>query len=677
MTTPATLEPAELDRLSRRAHTLATEVDQLGAQLYAMSQAAAWVASAPQPSTTAPVGTTTSTTAQASAPIAPPTMAPSARPTGQSPPAAYAGTTKTAPIAQPTMSTGPTPPRAPIGVPPETATTTPWYQRDGIVSRILAVGGVAITLAGVVMLLVMAAQAGLLRPEVRVLMGAVLASGLVGAGYWVRRRPGGQVGAIALAATGVVAGFLDILAMTSLYHFVSPPVGLALSGVVAAVGVVTAVRWDASRLAVLVHLAVALTAPFITLDALRTLVLFYVLLQVAGAALELTRGWSSIAPFRTTPVVLATMILIGTDMARSFLTSDPARPDVWTLSIAVAVAVIGVGVMAWGASIQRHPVVAALAGGVATTPALVATLLSPRPVAVTVSLVLAAAALGTALLTARTARGARAVEVTVSAFFVLVACTAVRPDDPTLLPVAFLAVALVAGAVALQTGSRYARWYAVAYGILSTVVMLSVISPDVLADRALAVQRLTFGAVLDGLLLAGVAALATVGWARSRWADRAPGLMIPVILAGLYATTVLAVALPVSIGHSEESFLLGHLLATTMWALAGGAALLVGLARPAWARALLAIGLTLIGAAVAKLVLFDLANLSGVTRVVAFLVTGILLLVVGTRYARSFADRSQQPAPSDEPTVGAQPEPADDAGRDVTPDSAAHTAPKH
>ena len=49
------------------------------------------------------------------------------------------------------------------------------------------------------------------------------------------------------------------------------------------------------------------------------------------------------------------------------------------------------------------------------------------------------------------------------------------------------------------------------------------------------------------------------------------------------------------------------------------------------------IGLVLVGAAVVKLVLFDLAALDGLARVIAFLAAGLLLLLAGTRYARLVA----------------------------------------
>ena len=47
------------------------------------------------------------------------------------------------------------------------------------IGKVLAVAGVAVTLIGVVLLLVLAAQAGILRPEIRVGAGAVLAGALV------------------------------------------------------------------------------------------------------------------------------------------------------------------------------------------------------------------------------------------------------------------------------------------------------------------------------------------------------------------------------------------------------------------------------------------------------------------------------------------------------------------
>ncbi len=125
------------------------------------------------------------------------------------------------------------PPRAPR--PPRDAS---W------IGKVLAVAGVAVTLIGVVLLLVLAAQAGILRPEIRVGAGAVLAGALVAVAARLQRPPGGRVGAIALAATGVAAAYMDVIAITTIYDWVSAPVGLVIAAVIGGGGLTLARRWD-------------------------------------------------------------------------------------------------------------------------------------------------------------------------------------------------------------------------------------------------------------------------------------------------------------------------------------------------------------------------------------------------------------------------------------------------
>ena len=98
----------------------------------------------------------------------------------------------------------------------------------------------------------------------------------------------------------------------------------------------------------------------------------------------------------------------------------------------------------------------------------------------------------------------------------------------------------------------------------------------------------------------------------------------------------------VEIFDSATGFVAGHSVATIVWMLAATSALVLGLNNRQHARVLLGAGLALTSAAVAKLFLFDLATLSGLVRSVAFLVVGLLLLLVGTRYARAFAKQEQE-----------------------------------
>ena len=116
---------------------------------------------------------------------------------------------------------------------PAAAPKAPRPPRDASwIGKVLAVAGVAVTLIGVVLLLVLAAQAGILRPEIRVGAGAVLAGALVGVAVRLYARPGGRVGAIALAATGIAAAYMDVIAVTTIYDWVSAPVGLVLAAVI-------------------------------------------------------------------------------------------------------------------------------------------------------------------------------------------------------------------------------------------------------------------------------------------------------------------------------------------------------------------------------------------------------------------------------------------------------------
>ena len=190
----------------------------------------------------------------------------------------------------------PSPPRPP---------RTPWWQRDGVISKLLAGLGVLITLIGVVMMLVLVAQAGYFGPAARVGAGSALSVVLIGAGVWLFGRTGGRTGAVALATTGFAGLFMVVVAMTTHYHWLPSSAGLALAGTVATAAVALSTYWRSQPMTVLAFLAIAGLAPFITGNVDLQLVGFLVLLQAAGIVPEKLRGWATVAPVRTVPVVLA------------------------------------------------------------------------------------------------------------------------------------------------------------------------------------------------------------------------------------------------------------------------------------------------------------------------------------------------------------------------------------
>ena len=185
---------------------------------------------------------------------------------------------------------------------PPVQTVVPKSPRDeGWIGKLLAVAGVAVTLVGVVLLLVLAAQAGLLRPEFRVAAGGGLAVALVAVAAWLYRRPGGRVGAIALAATGIAAAYMDVIAVTSVYGWVSAPVGLLVAAIIGGGGLTLARRWDSQHLGVLVLVPLIVLAPVVIGGITLLLVSFMLALAAASLPVQLGKDWIWLHCARTRP----------------------------------------------------------------------------------------------------------------------------------------------------------------------------------------------------------------------------------------------------------------------------------------------------------------------------------------------------------------------------------------
>ncbi|WP_416565609.1 DUF2339 domain-containing protein [Nocardia testacea] len=543
----------------------------------------------------------------------------------------------------------PTPPPVPPGhIPAGPATPrTPWWQREGVISRLLAVAGVAVTLIGVVMLLVLAAQAGIFGPVPRVVAGAAFSAALVGAGVRVYRQTGGRVGGVALAATGFAGAYLDVVATTTIYDWLHPVPGFAVALGVAAAGVGLAVQWRSQALAVLVVTGAAVLAPFVGIE--LSLLAFLIVLQLACVPVQYRHDWPFLHLVRTVPAVLAVQIAV---VAAAIGTHDLGR-NVLVLAAATAVAVVGV---AGTVVVVRHrpgDIVAALTCALATTPLLAAPALFDRPVATAISsgyalalLSLAATALVPKLRDlARLPGHTTTVAAVAGSFALLETCWGVT-TDATLALGLFLVAACYLG-IAGRTGNRVAAALGAGYAALGGLAFLAVAGPNTLATEWVAVRDLSAGTAAAAI--AGLAVVAVGLWGSGRLTaprqpgrSRATGWWIGAGVAALYLVTAATVSLGVISGIAD-GFVVGHSIATIVWMAGALAALLYGLRRLSGgtataAKVALGSGLLVTAAALAKLFLFDLATLDGLIRVTAFLVVGVLLLIAGTRYARAFAE---------------------------------------
>lgn len=482
----------------------------------------------------------------------------------------------------------------------------------------MAFAGSGVTLIGVVMLLVLAAQGGWFGPVPRVVGGAVLALGLVGLALRVHRR-GNLAGAVALAGTGVAGLYLDVVAATASYGWLPDPVGLVLGAAVAAAGLALAHRWSTQVLAVVVVAGVAVLSPVLATPGSLVLVAFLLALQVGSAAADALaareRSWPVLAVVRGVPPVLAALGAVAT-------APDATAARLFVVLTCLLVTATGLGLAL--VELRRRPadVVATGSLALALAPSLVAAGLLERWAAVVVAGGLAAVLVVLVVTGGGLTGRARGTLVALAAVALFQATSTAASADSA--AAALLVEAVVFTVLAHRVRSRAVLLTAAVYGALGALTLAVRLPASSLVTAGAALSDATPATALASVLLVGaVAALA----AEVRWSHvvaRPQPLWWVGAAVALYGTTAALVAGSV-LAFGRPGFVVGHGAATVVWVAVGLALLAKGLARggPLEARAA---GLLLVAAALAKLLLFDLAALDGVVRVAAFLVTGLLLL---------------------------------------------------
>ena len=548
-------------------------------------------------------------------PVAPP-EAPVEPPSAQPPVAAHQQPFSPPPQ-QPPPPTSPSPPAGP--------------RSDGWIGKALAVAGVAVTLVGVALLLVLAAQAGILRPEFRVGAGAVLGAGLVGTGWWLNKRPGGRVGAIALAATGIATAYIDVIAVTAIYDWVSAPVGLAFAGLVALAGLLLARQWDSEQLGLLVLVPVIGIAPAVTDGPSLLLVGFMLALSAASIPVQLGKDWIFLHAARmaasTLPLLLALVAL-----------TLSSKHSVWMAVACSVAAVLAIGSALILLRHTKNSIAMALLSAVGTMPVLAASLVVHRVTAALLAGVLAAALLAIVLAADRlpmVTAPVRTIWSALAAVSALVAVT-VAFDGPVAGPV-LLGMAVVLAFAGRR--SRVARWCGLGFGAFGGLFYLAYAPFTTLFSGTTLSTPTTVSTLVASLLVIACAAAMAISWpADWSWALAA--------VVALYAVTMFAVTVGVSFGGEEQGFFAGHVAATICWITLAAAVFRHAAKVPRAQRSLpIGGGMALVAAAMAKLFLFDLGTLDGIFRVVVFIVVGLALLGMGAGYARLLAqqdDREQR-----------------------------------
>jgi hypothetical protein len=613
------------------------------------------------------------------APVPPPVARPAGSPAAPAappltaPPLTAPSLTAQAPAPQPPAmrqppAATPAPAAPPQGPWQQPAPAVPWYRREGAVTRVLAIAGAVITMAGVAMFLVLAAQRGWFGPEARVAAGALLAAVLIGLGVRsgradLRERaaaagapdttaatPAGVEGApaavgaapVALVATGVATAYLVVVAMTTGYGWVPTAPGLALAGAVALAGLHLARSWRSELLAVLVVLGAAVLAPVVAQGGGWVVTGYLAILCLAGWWASGDRTTQVLTLARVLPLTLALLV--------SSVSGGGTADDVGNLAIAGLA--LGATLLTSTLSVRRDrgDVAASIAVALLSVGLFAATTTFDNP-ARTLALATASAAL---LLTATTlGRGpvgpvAGHLVVTTGAAGTVFAVLAVVAGAPTrFITTGLLLLAIVGLAVAGITRSRVNLALAAGVTLLGVVGWLQY--PLTVAASARTLRGDMAAALLDSIVLAGVLAMVVWAMGQQRGLGRELRVMvrIAVWVLGLAASaTALAAAgtlVGARLGDPTLGFTIGQAVATITWMLGAAWLLLHGLERSPDADLTLRTGLLLAAVSVAKLFLYDLSSLSGIVRSVAFIAVGLLLLAMGSRYAKAY-ERSRPPS---------------------------------
>ena len=203
--------------------------------------------------------------------------------------------------------------------------------------RVLAwLGGVAVLL-GVVFFLVMAVSRGWIDEPTRVTLAFLGSTALLGTGLYLYERRGRAPAALAMVATAIAALYAADTAATALYDLASPPLGLAIAGLVGAAATAIAVRWSAVVVGWL-GIVGALLAP-VLVDAGTSFVAlaFMGLALVAATGVLVWQRWDWLATAVFVVSVLQLLAWLDTNHAERLVLSLVVLAAFWAVFVVAAI----------------------------------------------------------------------------------------------------------------------------------------------------------------------------------------------------------------------------------------------------------------------------------------------------------------------------------------------------
>lgn len=545
------------------------------------------------------------------------------------------------PIAPPVVPTEkPSVSKVKAAMPAPLPPAVPWWQRESAVNKLMAVGGALITLVGIGFLIALAIEHGLLGPAGRLILALLFAVLFGCAAFLVERKQLSPAARTALALTSMHIGILSSAYMHFELHWIGTLIASILGTFMLALWLGISRYWRDERLAVLAGVTgVASLAPVWVAHPPSAVPLVAVPLMLFAVSYGM--GWKN---SRGTAGVLCLVTLFASaitirDTSRTPLTDPPILAALIALC---AVLFILRDRVPTSLSADRFvglglPILA-LAAGVVVRPKPYASLLALAILA----LLFVAGYIGVRVDSPVTAALRRPLAIiTLCAFPVFyLAHWQISPAEgqgamferPLFVWLYFLVAAGVAWWLAQRPFLGTKPWVFWLLGalVISWELGRSVLtkSPLWLTDHRSIIQVAAI-CVFLGIAL----------WQRQALAVFSNTAKVLFGLGGLELTaivivTVFTYTLEKAAGNSGMwlGYLIGHAAVSVLWMFLGAYVLL-------WARGLtestsLGVGLVLCVAATIKLLFFDLGALEGIPRVLAFLISGIALLVIASLRTR-------------------------------------------
>ena len=541
------------------------------------------------------------------------------------------------PLQHPPVLAGPAQPQQPP------APRRPALSTTQIIARLVAGAGALVTLVGIAFILVLAAQYGYFGRAPRTISAAGLGVVLSAGAFVLHRRDPDNAGGPALLATGMAAGFLSLVAGTTLYHLMPGALGLVLAGLLGIAVSVVAALWRSEWLACLAVAAALVIGPWVSGD-VHLGAAFMVVLSAVASIAHLRMRWPVFHLARTLPT---TVLLVSLASVYGL-----ANSDAWLLVALSGVHAVMAVLSALLGRRAPEPEQWALAS-VFVGPTIPLLMLAgselPRLQGAWVAVVAAALYVLVAMFPG-TKDWLKATAVALAGIFAVT--TVALATDLSLLAVLLpgLAVAYLASAASMR--SKAVGLVALVGSGVGIVSWLGYGVPAAFGIR--------FQDVLIGSLL--IALLAVLGhWAARRilQAKNPDWLRYVLIAFGLLgsagAVTSVGFLLGRAVGSATSIHQASSVVVTVGWALASVVVLRQPLRSSDHSAGWIRLGLGLGAAATGKLFLIDLALLPGLARGIAFLLVGLLLLVLGISYAKAYeralGEPPTAPAPGDDGSV--------------------------